>query len=369
LDQYDGLVISGSREDLGLAGRDVGVPWDDLGHDTASGLDTECQWVDISEEETLGSLLLGQDTTLDSGTKGNSLIRVNALRSLLATEVLLEESLDLGDTSRTTDQDNVVDITLLDTGILKDLLNGLQGLLEEIHIELLELSPGESLREVLAIMESFDFDPNGHLGGQGSLGFLNLTLKLTHGLEILGDIGAVLLVVELGEVLDDTVIEIFSSQVGITSGGQNLEETVFNGEERNIKGTSTEIVDDNLAFITLLVETVGEGSGGRLVDDTENVETGNNSGILGSLTLVVVEVGWNGDDSVGNLLAQVGLGDFLHLAQNHGGDLFRSEGLLLTLVLDTDDWLSIPVLNLEWKVLDVGLDVLVLVCSSNKTPV
>ena len=78
--------------------------------------------------------------------------------------------------------------------------------------------------------------------------------------------------------------------MGVTSGGQNLEDTIVDGEEGHIEGSSTEIVDDDLGFTALLVETVGDGGSGRLVDDTEDLETGDSSGILSGLTLSVVEV-------------------------------------------------------------------------------
>ena len=104
------------------------------------------------------------------------------------------------------------------------------------------------------------------------------------------DISGSLLLVELGEVLDDAVIEIFSSEMGVTSGGKNLEDTVVDGKERNIESSSSKIVDDDLGFTALLVETVGDSGGSGLVDDTEHLETGNGAGILGRLTLSVVEV-------------------------------------------------------------------------------
>jgi hypothetical protein len=47
--------------------------------------------------------------------------------------------------------------------------------------------------------------------------------------------------------------------------------------------------------IHLLVETIGDSSSGRLVDDTEDVHTGYGSRVLGSLLMGVVEV--RGDDS------------------------------------------------------------------------
>jgi len=67
-------------------------------------------------------------------------------------------------------------------------------------------------------MESFNFNTCRHLGRQCSLGLLCLTLQLTHRLEILGDIDVVLFVVLLGEVVDDSLIEILTTQMGIASG-------------------------------------------------------------------------------------------------------------------------------------------------------
>ncbi len=48
----------------------------------------------------------------------------------------------------------------------------------------------------------------------------------------------------------------------------------------------------------LFVETVRNGSGGRLVDDTQHVHAGDGSSVLGRLTLRVVEVGGNCDHSI-----------------------------------------------------------------------
>ncbi len=78
--------------------------------------------------------------------------------------------------------------------------------------------------------------------------------------------------------------------MGVTSRSHDLEDAVVDREEGHIEGTTSEIVDDDLGFTTLLVETVGDGGGGGLVDDTEDLETSNRSGILRGLTLGVVEV-------------------------------------------------------------------------------
>ena len=92
---------------LALAGGDDGVTGNELGHDSASSLNTEGKRADIDEDDVISALFTGKDTTLDSGTIGDGLIGVDSLRGFLATEVFLEELLDSGDTSRTTDEDDL----------------------------------------------------------------------------------------------------------------------------------------------------------------------------------------------------------------------------------------------------------------------
>ena len=184
----------------------------------------------------------------------------------------------------------LIDILLLNVGVLQDLLDRLHSLPEEVHVEFFKLGAGKGLGEVIAILEALDFNASALLAGQGPLGFLNLTLEFTESAKVLADIGAGLLLVRLDKVLDDSVVEIFTSKMGVTSSGQNFEDTVVDGEKRNIEGSSSEIVNDDLGFTALLVETVGDSGGGGLVDDTEDLETGDGSGILGGLALSVVEV-------------------------------------------------------------------------------
>ena len=64
--------------------------------------------------------------------------------------------------------------------------------------------------------------------------------------------------------------------------------------------------------------------------------TRDGSGILGGLSLSVVEVGGDGDDGVRDLFAEISFGDFLHFGQDHGGDFLGREGLLLATDGDLD---------------------------------
>lgn len=76
------------------------------------------------------------------------------------------------------------------------------------------------------------------------------------------------------EVVNESVVEVLTTQVSVTGGGLDLEDTLLDGQERNIEGTTTEIEDQNVALtLGLLVKSVGDGSSRGLVDDSEDIET------------------------------------------------------------------------------------------------
>jgi len=136
---------------------------------------------------------------------------------------------------------------------------------------------------------------------------------------VFGDINTSFLF-EVGEAeIDKFVIEIFSTKMGVTVGGFNLEDTFLNGEEGNIESTSTEIEDEDVLFLLgLSIETVGNSGSGWLVNDSKNVKSRDGSGILGGLSLGVIEISWDSDDCRFDGLSEVSFSDFLHLGEDHG---------------------------------------------------
>jgi hypothetical protein len=80
--------------------------------------------------------------------------------------------------------------------------------------------------------------------------------------------------------------------MSVTGGSQDLEDTLVDRQERDIERSSSQVVDDDLVLALGPVEAVGNRCGCGFVDDSENVETGNRTGILGGLTLGVIEAVW-----------------------------------------------------------------------------
>ena len=190
--------------------------------------------------------------------------------------------MNLRDTSGTTDENDFIDIVLSKVRVFENLLDRFH-VPEEIHAEFLELGTGKRPREVAAVLKVLDSTTSGVLA-RGSAP--NFRLEFTKSLEILANVDTSLLLVLPTEVVDNMVTEVFTTKVGITSGSHNLDDTNVNGKEGHINDSSFGVVDDDLAFVFLrLVKTVGDSSGGGLIDDMQDLDTGNNAGILGGLWL------------------------------------------------------------------------------------
>jgi hypothetical protein len=254
---------------------------------------------------------------LNGSTVGNSLVGVNATVGFLAIEEFLNKLLNLGDTSRSTNQNNFVDIRLLELRIIENGLNGDKGLFEEIIAKLFETGTSDSLLKVEAINEAFNGNLDGHNAGKIAFCLLNLRAKLLEGAQIFLDINIVLLLENLAEVVSKALIKIFATQVSVTGGGKHLEHTVVNSEEGDIKSATTQVENNDVLLANLLVKAISDGSGRGLVDNTENIESRNQTSVLGGLALSVVKVSGHGNDGVLNFLTEVVLSNVLHLDKDH----------------------------------------------------
>jgi hypothetical protein len=78
--------------------------------------------------------------------------------------------------------------------------------------------------------------------------------------------------------------------MGVPGRGFDLEDALLNGQNRNVKRSAAQVENENVALAggaLLLVQAVGDGGGGGLVDNAEHVEAGDNAGILGNKRRVV----------------------------------------------------------------------------------
>ena len=137
---------------------------------------------------------------------------------------------------------------------------------------------------------------------------------------VLGQVNALLFLELGGEVFDEAHVEIFAAEEGVAVGRLDLEHAVADFENGDVEGAAAEVVDGDRAGF-LLVEAIGERRRRRLVDDAQHFEAGDLAGVLGRLTLGVVEIGGDGDDRLRDRSAEIGLRRLLHLLQRESGNL------------------------------------------------
>merc|ERR1712064_250111 len=94
-------------------------------------------------------------------------------------------------------------------------------------------------------------------------------------------------------MFNQSVIEILSTQMSVTGGGLNFKNAIFNSQDRNIEGSSSQIEDQNIFLSFFFIQPVCDSGGGGLIDDTSDVEAGNSSGIFSGLSLRVIEISWD----------------------------------------------------------------------------
>lgn len=364
LDLDSSLEVSSRGEDLRLLGGDGGVAVDQTSEDTAEGLDTQREGGDVEEKEILD--LTGQDSTLDSSANGNSLIRVNRL-SGVAAEDALDRLSNLGHTGHTTNENDLLDLLSLEVGILQGLADGLNGAGDERVDHVLKLSAGKLHVDVLGA---------GGISSDERQVDISLERRRQFDLSLLGGLTNTLDshavaseietrgLLEVGNYVANQVdIEILTTKVSVTVGGLDLEDTVLDLEDGNIEGTTTKIVDGDNA-VGLLLKTVGKSSSSGLVNDTEDVKAGNLTGVLGGLTLSVVEVSRNGNNGVLDGLGEVSLGSLLHLVEDEATNLGRR----VLLVTSRHPSIAVGVLDdLVGDLLNIALNLSIGELATNQT--
>ena len=123
--------------------------------------------------------------------------------------------------------------------------------------------------------------------------------------------------------------------MSVAVGGLDLKNTITNFQHRYVECASAQIVDSDF-FVALLVETISERGSGRLIDDAKDFQPRYLTGILGGLTLGVIEISRHRNDGLGYRFSQSALGIGFELRKNHGRDLRWAELLGFTVDFDFD---------------------------------
>ena len=159
LNQDSGLVVRISSEGLSLFGWNRCVPLDQGCHDTSSGFNTQAQGCDIQKQQILNSfrLIALQNGSLNSCSISYGFIRIDGFVQFFAIEEILQQFLDLGNSSTSADQDDFMNIRLVHLGITQCAFHRFHGTSEEIGAQFFKSGSSYRSVEINAFEKRVDF--------------------------------------------------------------------------------------------------------------------------------------------------------------------------------------------------------------------
>lgn len=181
-------------------------------------------------------------------TISHRLVRVNALIEFLPVEEVLQQLLDLWNTSGASHQDNVMDLRLVHLGITESLFHRLQGSSEQVCVQLLKPGPGNRGVEINALVQRIDFNAGLGAGRQGPLSPLASCAQTSHRPLVVADVFLVLAFELRDEVVHHAVIKVLAAQVCITCSGLHLKDSIFNGQDGDVKCAAAKVKDEDVSF-------------------------------------------------------------------------------------------------------------------------
>jgi len=279
----------------------------------------------------------GKDGAGESGTTGDGLVGVEGEGKLLAEEVL-DGGLEGGDTGAATDKLDGVNVLNLQLGLGKGLLKRSSGTGKEGLHDLLEFLSLEETADIDVVHQGLNVDGSTSVGGQNLLQLLASGNNTELGLGVLVDVNLELLLELSGKVVDDGLVEVAATEVTVVGGRDDLELSLAELDNGDGVVAVTDIdKGDSLGLLVRaghvgLGDTPAKGSGGGLVDQAQNLEAGDLSGIDDGSSLSIGVPGGDGDDHVVDGKLELGRSGLFGPCEEHGGQLGGSKLLLLALV-------------------------------------
>lgn len=363
----DGSLGRNNRNEDLLAGsvqRDDTNGVADVGH---SGDGSVGRLVDV-----VGLVILDQ-AGLESGATSAELGRVDGIGvggGGQDSGGLGEDVAEVGSNARSvgsaTRQNDFVNVKNVKAGLLDDRLNQ--------AVDALENGPGKSLvteavdgaGEIDTVGQAFNAEAGVGTDAEGPLGGLGLELELGKASGVLtGVLGAGVALEELlGEVIHQDLVKSNTVELVVVGSGEDGVHALAAGNDGYVGAGAAQLGNDNdlVLDLSLGARIVGERRSDGLADQLENLEIGSVGSSKKSGLLLVVEVGRDGDDGRGDLLAKVIGSRADQATEVAGGNLgdgnSRRLSVLLGLVLDGERDGSVNILGVRRGVVVGRVDML-----------
>ena len=329
--------------------------------------------VSLGEDEELGSLLLGgvdlvllpedgdgvgsdvlngevsnledgrEDGASEGGSSSDGFVLVEGDSEGLSREESGDSLLDGGNSRRSSNELDGVDIGSLETGVGEGSEDGSLNSGENLGDETLELDSSELGGRVDVVHDGLDVERSLGVGGEDLLELLASSGESEDGLGGGEDVDLVLGLELSGEVLNESEIEVSSSEVSVVGGRLDVELSLRESSDGDrVVGVSDVDEHDVLGRFRSggeirLGDSVTESDGGEVVDESERVESGDGGGVEHGSSLVVGVPSGDSDNDVRDGLGKLESGLVSKSSEEHGDELGSREDGGLSEVVDLGD--------------------------------
>ncbi len=101
----------------------------------------------------------------------------------------------------------------------------------------------------------------------------------------------------IADVVEEQLVEIVATELRVAVTGLDLDDAVFDLGQGDVERSASQVIDQEPLHLGRM-RVISQHGGGRLVDDSDNVQPGQTAGLSGGLPLAVVEEGGDRDDGL-----------------------------------------------------------------------
>ncbi|MNN47525.1 NAD-specific glutamate dehydrogenase [compost metagenome] len=99
------------------------------------------------------------------------------------------------------------------------------------------------------------------------------------------------------QIIDDDLVKVVTTQTVVTASSFNFEETIAQFKNGYVECSAAKVIYED-RLILRFFHTICKSGSRWFVDDTQNFKSSNFTSIFSSLTLAVIEISWNSNNSL-----------------------------------------------------------------------
>ena len=308
--------------------RQGGVALDDAGRDAADRLNCQRKRGHVQQQQARGvrqRRVFIQRVALNRRALRHAFVGVDALARHDAGQ-LAHLLLHGGDARRTADQQHLAQLAGGNACVAEGAADRTFRPRNQIRRQFIELRAGQRLLQMHRLTADCADErqaDGGHLGdGQLLFRLLCGFLHAHHGRQIAVKVSMMFPLESITDEIHDALVEVIAAEVVVAARCQHFDNALANLDDGYVKRAAAKVVDHDFLRCAV-VQAVGKGGAGRLVDDAADVQACNAPRVLRRLTLDVPEIRRDGNHRVGDGFAEITFRVLLQLAENHGADFLR----------------------------------------------